>query len=79
MSVRAACSTAPATRSSADVPQLAVPRSIVDRLDVDPDAGVDLAVELVTEVQCSKAFDGVHLIPVNRYRQVAAALEAQSL
>lgn len=48
---------------------------MLDRLDADPDAGVDLAVELVLGVRDSNAFDGVHLIPVNRYRQVAAALE----
>ena len=64
-----------ARKVSTDVPQLAVPRAILDRLDADPDAGVDLAVELVTDVRDSKAFDGVHLIPVNRYRQVATALE----
>jgi hypothetical protein len=64
-----------ARKVSADVPQLAVPRPILDRLDTNPDAGVDLAVELVTDVRDSNAFDGVHLIPVNRYRQVATALE----
>lgn len=66
-----------ARKVSADVPQLAVPNHVLDRLDADPDAGVDLAVELVLAVRDSDAFDGAHLIPVNRYRQVAAALEAQ--
>ena len=64
-----------ARKVSADVPQLAVPRHILDRLDANPDAGIDLAVELVLDVRDSNAFDGAHLIPVNRYRQVAAALE----
>jgi methylenetetrahydrofolate reductase (NADPH) len=64
-----------ARKVSTDVPQLAVPQTVLDRLDADPDAGVDLAVELVTEVRDSKAFDGVHLIPVSRYRQIATALE----
>ena len=64
-----------ARKISADVPQLAVPPAVVARLEADPDAGVDLAVGLVTEVRATRAFDGVHLIPVNRYRQVAAALE----
>ena len=64
-----------ARKVSADVPQLAVPGPILDRLDADPAAGVDLAVELVAGVRDSQAFDGVHLIPVARYRQVAAALE----
>jgi methylenetetrahydrofolate reductase (NADPH) len=64
-----------ARKVGADVPQLAVPNHIIDRLDAHPDSGVDLAVELVGEVRDSNAFDGTHLIPVNRYRQVAAALE----
>ena len=64
-----------ARKVSAEVPQLAVPRDIVDRLEAAPDAGVGLAVELVLGVRDSAAFDGTHLIPVNRYRQVAAALE----
>lgn len=64
-----------ARKVSADVPQLAVPPAVLDRLDADPAAGVDLAVELVAGVRDSQAFDGVHLIPVARYRQVAAALE----
>lgn len=66
-----------ARKVSADVPQLAVPGPILDRLDADPDAGVDLAVELVTGVRDAEVFDGVHLIPVNRYRQVATALEPE--
>ena len=63
-----------ARKVGADVPQLAVPRHILDRLDANPNAGIDLAVELVLSVRDSNAFDGAHLIPVNRYRQVAAAL-----
>lgn len=66
-----------ARKVSADVPQLAVPRPVLDRLDADPDAGIDLAVELVVGLRDSGVFDGAHLIPVNRYRQVAAALEPE--
>jgi 5,10-methylenetetrahydrofolate reductase len=66
-----------ARKVSADVPQLAVPRHILDRLDADPDAGIDLAVELALDVRASNAFDGVHLIPVNRYREIATALEPE--
>src|SRR5215204_6275318 len=57
-----------ARKVSADVPQLAVPGHILERLDANPDAGIDLAVELVLDVRDSNAFDGAHLIPVNRYR-----------
>ena len=64
-----------ARKLGADVPQLAVPEPVLQRLDTDPDAGIDLAAGLVCEVRDSGAFDGVHLIPVSRYRQVAAALE----
>src|SRR5262249_9441945 len=62
-----------ARKVGANVAQLAVPRHVLDRLDADPDAGIELAVELVLEVRDSNAFDGAHLIPVNRYRQLAAA------
>jgi 5,10-methylenetetrahydrofolate reductase len=66
-----------ARKVGTDVPQLAVPQRILDRLDADPAAGIDLAVELVLGVRDSNAFDGAHLIPVSRYRQVAAALEPE--
>ena len=39
------------------------------------DAGVDAACELVVAIRDSGAFDGVHLVPVSRYRQVATQLE----
>jgi 5,10-methylenetetrahydrofolate reductase len=65
-----------ARKLSADVPQLAVPPELVDALDRDPGAGVDHACRMVTEIRASGAFDGVHLIPVSRYREIAARLEA---
>lgn len=64
-----------ARKLSTEVPQLAVPTGIVDRLDNDHAVGIDLAVGLVTDVRDSGVFDGVHLVPVNRYREIAAALE----
>jgi len=64
-----------ARKVSADVPQLAVPTHVLDRLEIEPNAGIDLAVDLVCGLRDSAAFDGAHLIPVNRYRQIAAALE----
>jgi hypothetical protein len=48
---------------------------LIEALDRDPDAGVDLACDLISEVRDSGAFDGVHVIPVARYREVAARLE----
>jgi methylenetetrahydrofolate reductase (NADPH) len=68
-------SAAMARKLSADVPQLAVDRAIIDRLDRDPDFGVELACDLIRTIRRSGAFDGVHLIPVARYREVVARLE----
>ena len=68
-------SVAMARKLSADVPQLAVPEDVLTRLDSDPGAGVQIACELVARVRASGVFDGVHLVPVGRYREVAAALE----
>jgi len=68
-------SAAMAAKLAADVPQLAVSDRWIDAIDRDPDAGVALACELVAALRESGLYDGVHLIPVNRYRQVAARLE----
>lgn len=66
-----------AAKLSAEASQLAVPEWLVERLEDDPDAGVDLACEMVSAIAASRAFDGVHLIPVRRYRDVAARLESR--
>jgi methylenetetrahydrofolate reductase (NADPH) len=57
------------------VPGLTVPPELVARLEKDRNAGVDAACDLVVGIRDSGAFDGVHLIPVARYREVAARLE----
>jgi hypothetical protein len=57
------------------IPGLTVPEELVARLEKDRNAGVDAACELVLGIRDSGAFDGVHLIPVARYREVAARLE----
>jgi methylenetetrahydrofolate reductase (NADPH) len=64
-----------ARKLSSDIPELAVPESLVQALDVNRDAGVDFACQMVSEVRDSGAFDGVHLIPVSRYREMAERLE----
>ena len=61
---------------TAEVPQLAVPDHVQDRLDADGGAGVDIAAEMVAGLRASGVFDGVHLIPVGRYREMGARLEA---
>jgi methylenetetrahydrofolate reductase (NADPH) len=57
------------------VPGVSVPAGLVERLERDRNAGVDLACELVADIRDSGAFEGVHLIPVARYRETAARLE----
>jgi hypothetical protein len=63
-----------ARKLSDDIPQLAVEDDVVARLEGDPDAGVTMACDLVEAVEASGRFDGVHLIPVGRYREVAQRL-----
>jgi methylenetetrahydrofolate reductase (NADPH) len=60
---------------SLDIPGVTVPPRLAKKLERDRNAGVDLACDLVTGIRDSGAFDGVHLIPVARYREVAARLE----
>ena len=73
--VMVVASAAMARKLSRDVPQLAVPDEIVDRLDRDPSAGVRIAADLVIQIRDAGAFDGVHLIPVSRYREISARLQ----
>jgi methylenetetrahydrofolate reductase (NADPH) len=64
-----------ARKLAADIPQLAVPEPILNRIERDGSAGVEIACDLVNEIRDSRAFDGVHLIAVSRYREMAALLE----
>lgn len=57
--------------------QIELPDALLDGLDQDPDTGVDRACSLMSEIGDSDAFDGVHLVPVGRYRTVAARLEKE--
>jgi 5,10-methylenetetrahydrofolate reductase len=66
-----------ARKLSADIPQLAVPAEVVAAVEADRDAGVDIAVDLVEQIEASGAFDGVHLVPVGRYREMASRLETR--
>jgi hypothetical protein len=65
-----------ARKLSADVPQLAVPDEIIGQLDRDRGSGVDIACDHIKTIYESEAFEGVHLIPVNCYREMAARLKA---
>ncbi len=58
------------------IPGLTVPSDLLRRLEAgERNAGVDAACDLVVGLRDSGAFDGVHLVPVARYREVAARLE----
>jgi methylenetetrahydrofolate reductase (NADPH) len=60
---------------AATIPDIAIPAALIRSVEQDRTAGVEAACELVLEIRDSQAFDGVHLVPVSRYRQVAARLE----
>jgi 5,10-methylenetetrahydrofolate reductase len=70
-------SAAMARKLTTENAQLAVPTAVIEQLDADPDYGVRHACELAQAVRASGAFDGVHLVPVGRYREIALLLEQQ--
>ena len=60
------------------IPGLTVPTGLLERLEAgDRNAGVDTACDLIAAIRDSGAFDGVHLVPTARYREVAARLERE--
>lgn len=68
-------SAAMARRLLAAAPDIDIPDDLIQAVDAHPDAGIDTAIELIDGIEASGAFTGVHLVPVSRYRQVAARLE----
>jgi 5,10-methylenetetrahydrofolate reductase len=64
-----------ARRLQAAATDIDIPEPLIQAVVADRDAGVAAALELVRGIEASGVFDGVHLVPVSRYRQVAAALE----
>lgn len=67
-------SPAMARRLAAYSPQLGVPAWLVTALTADRDAGIRAAVEMVSAIKDSGAFDGVHLIGGARHRSLADRL-----
>ncbi|MFI6324269.1 methylenetetrahydrofolate reductase [Nonomuraea sp. NPDC050556] len=63
-----------ARRLAGMIPDIDIPAELVDRLATDRMAGVEAACEHVLAIRDSGAFDGVHLIPVSRYRDVESRL-----
>ncbi len=70
-------SPAMAGRLAAMIPDIEIPGWLVERVRDDRQAGVEAACEQVLQLRDSGAFDGVHLVPVARYREVALRLEGQ--
>jgi methylenetetrahydrofolate reductase (NADPH) len=70
-------SSAMARQLASTIPDIVIPQELIDHVDADPRAGVDTAFDQVLRLRDSGGFQGVHLIPVSRYREVAAALEPE--
>lgn len=66
-----------ARKLGADVPQLAVPDDVIAAVERDPSAGVTIACDLIDQIEATGLFDGAHLVPTSRYREVAAELETR--
>jgi methylenetetrahydrofolate reductase (NADPH) len=64
-----------AQKLATDIPEIDIPDAWIAAVDADRDAGVELACEHIERIRESGAFDGVHLVPVSRYRELAARLE----
>ena len=73
--VMVVASAAMGRKLTSEFDQLAVPALVIERLEHDREAGVELACDLVLRIRESGSFDGVHLVPVGRYREVARRLE----
>jgi len=64
-----------ARKWAAELPQIEVPDEWIDAIETRPSRGVDLGCDLISSIRDSGAFDGVHLVPGVRYREVALAME----
>jgi methylenetetrahydrofolate reductase (NADPH) len=67
-----------ARRLAATIPDIHIPDTLVDAVSRDPQAGVGAACEQILQLRDSGGFDGVHLVPVSRYREIARRLERDS-
>ncbi|NUS08440.1 MAG: methylenetetrahydrofolate reductase, partial [Nonomuraea sp.] len=56
------------------IPDIALPDELVEKVAADRMAGVEAACAQVLALRDSGAFDGVHLVPVSRYRDVESRL-----
>jgi methylenetetrahydrofolate reductase (NADPH) len=65
-----------ARKWATEIPEISIPDSWVAALDADPAAGIRLACDLAARIRDSGAFDGLHLIPGVKHREVAFRLES---
>jgi 5,10-methylenetetrahydrofolate reductase len=63
-----------ARRINATIPDIRIPTTVIDKLDDDRDVGIELACEQIETLRSSGAIDGVHLVPVGRYPEMADRL-----
>jgi methylenetetrahydrofolate reductase (NADPH) len=70
-------SAAMARKLAHDLDEIDIPSEHIDAVEQDRTAGVARACDQVVALRDSGAFDGVHLVPVSRYREVAARLERE--
>ena len=66
-----------ARRLAASIPDIRIPDELVRRVEADPSAGVEAACEQILALRETGAFAGAHLVPVSRFREVAARLERE--
>jgi 5,10-methylenetetrahydrofolate reductase len=64
-----------ARRLAATIPDIDIPDALIAEVSRDPRAGIDAACDQILQLRSSGAFDGVHLVPVSKYREVALRLE----
>ena len=65
-----------ARRINATIPDIRIPQRIIDKIESDPDYGIEFALEQIEAVRDSGLFNGVHLVPVTRFRQIAQRLRS---
>jgi methylenetetrahydrofolate reductase (NADPH) len=70
-------SAAMARNLAGTIPDIDIPADLVAAVERDRSAGVEAACQQALAIRDSGAFDGVHLVPVSRYREVAALLEIE--
>jgi methylenetetrahydrofolate reductase (NADPH) len=61
---------------NASIPEIRIPRTIIDKLDDDPTLGIEIAWDQIETIKQSGAFDGIHLVPVGRYPEMARRLKS---